>query len=48
MIAGAALGSATALLLFLPPVRRPLHRLADWAGDVWDGATSAVVSAARS
>lgn len=48
VIAGAALGSATALLLFLPPVRRPLHRLADWAGDVWDGATSAVVSAARS
>lgn len=48
VIVGAALGSATALLLYLPPVRRPLHRLADWAGGVWDGATSAVVSAARS
>jgi undecaprenyl-diphosphatase len=48
VIAGAALGSATALLLYLPPVRRPLHRLADWAGGVWDGATSALVSAARS
>jgi undecaprenyl-diphosphatase len=48
VIAGAALGSATALLLYLPPVRRPLHRLADWAGGVWDGATSAVLSAARS
>jgi undecaprenyl-diphosphatase len=48
VLAGAALGSATALLLYLPPVRRPLHRLADWAGGVWDGATSALVSAARS
>jgi undecaprenyl-diphosphatase len=48
VLAGAALGSATALLLYLPPVRRPLHRLADWAGGVWDGATSAVLSAARS
>jgi len=48
VIAGAALGSAAALLLYLPPVRRPLHRVADWAGGVWDGATSALVSAARS
>src|SRR3954465_15604848 len=37
VVAGAAVGSATALLLYLPPVRRPLHRLADWAGGVWDG-----------
>jgi undecaprenyl-diphosphatase len=48
VLAGAALGTATALVLYLPPVRRPLHRLADWAGGVWDGATSAVLSAARS
>jgi len=48
VLAGAALGSATALLLYLPPVRRPLHRMADRAGGVWDGATSALVSAARS
>jgi undecaprenyl-diphosphatase len=48
VIAGAALGSASALLLYVPPVRRPLHRLADWAGAMWDGATSAVLSAARS
>src|SRR3954464_15527723 len=48
VIAGAALGSATALLLYLPAIRRPLHRLADWAGGVWDGATAALLSAARS
>src|SRR3954462_1288486 len=43
-LAGAALGSATALLLYVPPVRRPLHRLADRAGGMWDGATSALLS----
>src|SRR3954471_13949800 len=48
VIAGAALGSATALLLYLPAIRRPLHRLADWAGGVWDGATNAMLNAARS
>jgi|SRR5215210_2331131 len=48
VIAGAVLGSATALLLYLPPIRRPLHRLADWAGGVWDGAVAALLSAARS
>src|SRR4051794_170274 len=47
VLAGAALGTATALVLYVPPVRRPLHRMADWAGATWDGATSAVLSAAR-
>src|SRR3982751_392153 len=45
VIAGAALGTATALLLYLPPIRRPLHRAADWAGGIWDGATAALLSA---
>ncbi|MGI8512586.1 MAG: phosphatase PAP2 family protein [Solirubrobacteraceae bacterium] len=32
VLGGAALGALAALLLWIPPVRGPLHRLADWAG----------------
>lgn len=41
VIAGAALGSAAALGLWMPAVRGPLHRLADWVGGLWDGALRA-------
>ncbi len=33
---GAALGAIVALVLWSPPVRAPLHRLADWLGDVYE------------
>jgi undecaprenyl-diphosphatase len=36
VLGGAALGTAFALLLWLPPVRRPLHALADWAGRLYE------------
>jgi undecaprenyl-diphosphatase len=43
VIAGAALGSAVALALYAPPLRRPLHALADRAGALWDGALRGVL-----
>ena len=36
VIGGALIGTASALLLWLPPVRRPLHALADWAGYIYE------------
>jgi undecaprenyl-diphosphatase len=36
--AGAVVGAAAALALWHPWVREPLRRLAEWAGDVYDGA----------
>jgi undecaprenyl-diphosphatase len=47
VIAGAALGSATAIALYLPPVRRPLHELADRTGAVWDGLVATVAARVR-
>ena len=36
--AGAAIGTAAALVFWHPAVRRPLHRLAEWAGSIYDRA----------
>jgi len=36
VLAGAALGSAAALLLWHPVIRRPLHDLSDWAGGIYE------------
>ena len=36
VLAGAALGTAAALVLWLPAVLGPLHRLADWAGSLYE------------
>jgi undecaprenyl-diphosphatase len=47
VIAGAALGSATAIALYAPPVRRPLHDLADRAGSMWDAAIAAAAARVR-
>jgi undecaprenyl-diphosphatase len=47
VVAGAALGSAAALVLWIPLVRRPLHRLADRAGERWDGAVRAGLARLR-
>ena len=36
VLAGALLGSAVAVALWQPTVRRPLHALADWAGHAYE------------
>ncbi len=36
VLGGAALGTLAALLLWAPPVRQPLHRLADRSGDLYE------------
>ena len=38
VLAGAALGAAAALLLWLPAIRARVDALADWAGGYWDRA----------
>jgi undecaprenyl-diphosphatase len=38
VLAGAALGSAAALVLWAPPLRTRIDRLADWIGGYWDRA----------
>ncbi len=42
VIGGALLGTAAALVLWAPPVRRPLHRLADWTGALYDRSVEAL------
>jgi undecaprenyl-diphosphatase len=36
VVGGALIGTAAALIFWLPPIRRPLHALADWAGSVYE------------
>jgi undecaprenyl-diphosphatase len=36
VIGGALIGTAAALILWLPPVRRPFHALAEWAGSLYE------------
>jgi undecaprenyl-diphosphatase len=43
VLGGAALGASAALLLWMPPVRGPLHRLADRAGDLYERMTQSLV-----
>ncbi len=38
VLAGAALGATAAVMLWAPPLRQRLDRLADWAGGYWDRA----------
>lgn len=38
VLAGAALGAAAALVLWMPPLRSRIDALADWAGGYWDRA----------
>ena len=37
--AGAVIGTAAALIFWHPSVREPLHRLAEWAGTIYDRAS---------
>jgi undecaprenyl-diphosphatase len=36
VLGGALLGTAAALVLWLPPIRGRLNRLADWAGEIYE------------
>lgn len=36
VVAGALIGAAAALVFWRPSVREPLHRVADWAGRIYD------------
>jgi undecaprenyl-diphosphatase len=47
VIAGAVLGAAVAVLLWWPPLRGQLDRLADAAGRFWDWILARVFTAAR-
>jgi undecaprenyl-diphosphatase len=38
VLAGAAVGTVAALIFWHPSVRRPLHRLAEWAGALYERA----------
>jgi undecaprenyl-diphosphatase len=38
VLAGAAVGTVAALIFWHPSVRRPLHRLAEWAGGLYERA----------
>jgi undecaprenyl-diphosphatase len=44
VLAGAAVGAAAALVLWHPAVRGPLHRLAEWAGGLYDRWLSAALT----
>lgn len=46
VLGGALLGTAAALLFWIPPVRRPLHRLADRSGRVYERALAALIRTA--
>ncbi len=37
IIGGAVIGTTAALLLWLPPIRRLVDRISDFAGGLWDG-----------
>jgi membrane-associated phospholipid phosphatase len=45
VLGGAALGALAALLLWMRPIRGPLHRLADWAGDLYERMTQPLARA---
>lgn len=42
VLAGAAIGTLSALALWAPPLRRLVDALSDWLGALWDRATEAV------
>jgi len=48
VLGGAVLGAAAALLLWAPPLRERLDRLADWAGGHWDRAVARLYPTATS
>jgi undecaprenyl-diphosphatase len=47
VVAGAVIGTAAALVLWHPSVREPLHRLAEWAGRLYDRVLGEVLGRVR-
>jgi undecaprenyl-diphosphatase len=47
VIGGAVLGAGCAVVLWLPPVRALLHRLADAVGRLWDGVVTTLARPVR-
>jgi undecaprenyl-diphosphatase len=48
VLAGAAIGTAAALVIWHPSVREPLHRLAEWAGSLYERLTTRPLAFRRS
>lgn len=48
VLGGALLGTLCALFFYIPAVRAPLHRLADWASGVYDRVVARATSGLRS
>jgi undecaprenyl-diphosphatase len=47
VLGGAVLGTVAAVVLWLPPIRRLLHDLADWAGSLYERAVAGMARTAR-
>jgi undecaprenyl-diphosphatase len=47
VLAGAALGVAAALVFWIPAIRDPLHRFADWLAGIYEAVASAAVARVR-
>jgi undecaprenyl-diphosphatase len=47
VLGGAVLGTLCALFFYIPAVRGPLHRLADWASGLYDGIAERLLPGAR-
>jgi undecaprenyl-diphosphatase len=47
VLAGAAIGIAAALVFWLPPIRQPLHRFADWLSAVYERLATAASARIR-
>ena len=47
VLGGAVLGTIAAVVLWLPPIRRLLHDLADWAGSLYERAVEGMARTAR-
>jgi undecaprenyl-diphosphatase len=46
VLGGAVLGTVAAVVLWLPPIRRQLHQLADWAGSLYEHAAAGMARTA--
>jgi undecaprenyl-diphosphatase len=47
VLGGAVIGTVAAVVLWLPPIRRLLHDLADWAGSLYERAAAGMARTAR-
>jgi undecaprenyl-diphosphatase len=47
VLGGALIGTLAALFFWIPPVRRPLHRFADWAAGLYDRVADRFIGALR-